>query len=156
MCSPAFLVRANTRIGSQPIVPFDGGRRCQLQSCGPHQGRPSGTNAEDFSREAAAECSPGRKPWVQWITTEPQRGERAVRTQTQQQRGGPTAPYVSSEGKTILGWNNVPATRVAMAISSLCPAKTFTCRARESSGRLTGRPLRMRAAVGSSAVTDGS
>ena len=34
-----------------------------------------------------------------------------------------------SAASTILGWNSVPAIRVAMAISSLCPAKTFTCRA---------------------------
>src|ERR1700728_316510 len=61
-----------------------------------------------------------------------------------------------SDGNTILGWNNVPATRVAMAIRSRCPWKTLTWRARESSGRLTGRPLRMRAAVASSAVTEGN
>ena len=61
-----------------------------------------------------------------------------------------------SDGKTILGWNRVPATRVAMASNSLWPAKTLTWRARESSGRLMGRPLRMRAAVGSSAVTEGN
>jgi hypothetical protein len=61
-----------------------------------------------------------------------------------------------SGGKTILGWNKVPATRVAMAMRSLWPWKTLTWRARESSGRLTGRPVRMRAAVGSSAVTEGN
>lgn len=57
---------------------------------------------------------------------------------------------------TILGWKSVPAMRVAMAIRSLWPWKTFTWRARETSGRFTVRPLRMRAAVGSSAVTEGS
>jgi len=56
---------------------------------------------------------------------------------------------------TIFGWNNVPATRVAIAISSFWPAKTLTCRARESSGRLTVPPLRIRLEVGSSAVTEG-
>jgi hypothetical protein len=61
-----------------------------------------------------------------------------------------------SEGKTILGWKRVPATRVAMASRSFWLAKTLTWRARESSGRLTGRPLRMRAAEASSAVTEGN
>src|ERR1700680_1861235 len=68
-------------------------------------------------------------------------------------------PHMStgySVTKTILGWKRVPAMRVAMAISSLCPEKTLTWRARESSGRLTERPLRMRAAVASSAVTEGN
>src|SRR5271169_1251442 len=63
---------------------------------------------------------------------------------------------VSVPHRTILGWKRVPATRVAMASSSLWPLKTLTCGARESSGRFTVRPLRMRAALGSSAVTDGS
>jgi hypothetical protein len=35
----------------------------------------------DPSREAAQECSPGRKPWVKkWHMTEPRRGEREVFT----------------------------------------------------------------------------
>ncbi len=34
---------------------------------------------------------------------------------------------------------------MAIAISSLCPVKTFTWRARDSSGKLTVRPLRIRA-----------
>ena len=58
--------------------------------------------------------------------------------------------------RTILGWNRVPAMRVAMAIRSRWPVKTLTWRARETSGRLMVRPLRMRAAVGSSAVTQGN
>jgi hypothetical protein len=32
-----------------------------------------------------------------------------------------------SGASTIQGWNRVPATRVAMAINSLCPQNTFTC-----------------------------
>ena len=32
--------------------------------------------------------------------------------------------HCTSPASTNLAWNNVPATRVAMAISSLCPAKT--------------------------------
>src|SRR5215470_2465407 len=56
---------------------------------------------------------------------------------------------------TILGWNSVPATLVAMARSSLWLLKTLTCRARESSGRFTLRPVRMRVLVASSAVTEG-
>jgi hypothetical protein len=35
-----------------------------------------------YSREAAQECSPGRKPWVNWETSKPQGGERIVLTQT--------------------------------------------------------------------------
>ena len=42
-----------------------------------------------------------------------------------------------------------------MAMRSRWPLKTFTWRARESSGRLTVRPLRMRATAASSAVTQG-
>ena len=34
-------------------------------------------------------------------------------------RGG--CPHMNHMGKTILGWNNVPATRVAMAMRSRCP-----------------------------------
>ena len=60
-----------------------------------------------------------------------------------------------STASTILAWNSVPATRVAIAISSLCPVKTFTIRDWESSGRFTGRPVRMRAAISSFAVTEG-
>jgi hypothetical protein len=41
-------------------------------------------------------------------------------------RGEPSAVYFASCGadsgaSTILGWNRVPATRVAIASSSLCP-----------------------------------
>src|SRR5579871_1007531 len=66
------------------------------------------------------------------------------------------AATAESLTNTILGWNSVPATRVAMASNSLCPQKTLTWRARESSGKFTGRPLRMRAAPASSVVTAGS
>src|SRR5712691_11353835 len=41
---------------------------------------------------------------------------------------------LESPTSTILGWNSVPATRVTIAISSLCPWNTFTWRARESHG----------------------
>src|SRR5579864_2281242 len=58
--------------------------------------------------------------------------------------------------RTIFGWKRVPATRVAIAIRSRWPRKTFTWRARESSGRLTLRPLRISAAVDSSALTQGN
>jgi len=34
------------------------------------------------SRKAAPEYSPGRKPWVKWEMTQPQRGVRSVLTQT--------------------------------------------------------------------------
>src|SRR5271154_2129034 len=67
-----------------------------------------------------------------------------------------TRAEVIQRGKTILGWNRLPAMRVAMARRVVCPEKTLTWRARETSGRLMGRPLRMRAAVGSSAVTEGN
>ena len=72
-------------------------------------------------------------------------------------RAGPhfEACAVSLPTNTILGWNSVPATRVATAISSLCPLNTFTCCALENSGRFTVRPLRMCAAISSLAVTDG-
>jgi hypothetical protein len=63
---------------------------------------------------------------------------------------------VVSPARTILAWNNVPATRVAMAISSLWPVKTFTVLAWESSGKFTGRPVRMRAAISSLAVMHGN
>jgi hypothetical protein len=36
--------------------------------------------ASPLSREAAAECSPRRKPWEKWETEEPLRGERSVLT----------------------------------------------------------------------------
>jgi hypothetical protein len=40
-----------------------------------------------FSREAAQECSPGRKPWVESRTrTKPRRGEREAMTQTPEGR----------------------------------------------------------------------
>ena len=88
-------------------------------------------------------------------------GKSGLRPDGQPRAAVPTLGFLYmswgySAGKTILGWKRVPATRVAMASSSLCPAKTLTWRARESSGRLMGRPLRMRAAVGSSAVTEGN
>src|SRR5580658_9173850 len=75
--------------------------------------------------------------------------------QNQGRRTGASAPPGDVSQRTILGWNRVPATRVAMAIRSRWPAKTLTWRAREKSGRLMVRPLRIRAAVGSSAVTEG-
>src|ERR1700722_15679009 len=87
-------------------------------------------------------------------------------SQSQRQRTGVSAPHefgdqritdsvADSTARTILGWKSVPATRVAIAIRSLCPQNTLTSRACESSGRFTGLPLRMRAVVASSAVTDG-
>src|SRR6202171_5066006 len=57
---------------------------------------------------------------------------------------------------TIRGWKSVPAIRVAMAIRSLWPQKTFTWGARDISGRFTARPLRMRAALSSLAVMLGN
>ena len=44
----------------------------------------------DFSREAAQECSPRRKPWVRsGKGTKPRRGERVVPTRTLQPGGSP-------------------------------------------------------------------
>src|SRR2546423_14094125 len=73
-----------------------------------------------------------------------------IREIDQERRTGVSAPY-----KTIFGWNRGPATRVAMAIRSRWPVKTLIWRARERSGRLMVRPLRMRAAVASSAGEGG-
>src|ERR1700722_8035053 len=89
-------------------------------------------------------------------------------SQNQKQRTGGSAPHdlfsydqrtagsvADSAARTMFGWNSVPATRVAIAIRSLWPQNTLTSRARESSGRFTDLPLRIRATVASSAVTAG-
>jgi hypothetical protein len=43
-------------------------------------------NVRRFSREAAQECSPRRKPRGKWKTYKPQRGETAVLTPTRRER----------------------------------------------------------------------
>src|SRR5580700_2223140 len=86
----------------------------------------------------------------------PHTGSPNTKSKATEKSVRPVWDAVYSLGKTILGWKRVPARRVAMARRLACPAKTFTWRARETSGRLAGRPLRMRAAVGSSAVTEGN
>ena len=54
-----------------------------------------------FSREAAQEYSPRRKPWVKCDTTEPQRGERGVLTHTRKSRARGSGEVESRRDGTL-------------------------------------------------------
>jgi hypothetical protein len=64
----------------------------------------------DTSREAAQECSLGRKPWVsRGIRTSPEGGERRVLTHTT--KGRKICEKIAAQGLQIAKLQNYPITK---------------------------------------------